>query len=56
MKQEEEEENEEEEEEEEKEEEEEEEEEEEKGELFGTPRQNIAMSIKDSVKKKKQQP
>ena len=33
-----------------------EEEEEEEGELFGTPRQNIAMRIKESVKKKKQQP
>ena len=30
--------------------------EEEEGELFGTPRQNIAMGIKESVKKKKQQP
>ena len=29
---------------------------EEEGELFGTPRQNIAMRIKESVKKKKQQP
>ena len=34
----------------------EEEEEEEEGELFGTPRENIAMRIKESVKKKKQQP
>ena len=33
-----------------------EEDEEEEGELFGTPRQNIAMRIKESVKKKKQQP
>ena len=30
-----------------------EEDEEEEGELFGTPRQNIAMRIKESVKKKK---
>ena len=37
-------------------EEEEDEEEEEEGELFGTPRQNIAMRIKESAKKKKQQP
>ena len=36
--------------------EEEDEEEEEEGELFETPRQNIAMRIKESVKKKKQQP
>ena len=35
---------------------EEEEEEGEEGELFGTPQQNIAMRIKESVKKKKQQP
>ena len=35
---------------------EEEDEEEGEGELFGTPRQNIAMRIKESVKKKKQQP
>ena len=35
---------------------EEDEEEEEEGEPFGTPRQNVAMRIKESAKKKKQQP